>query len=281
MFASLTGSTSPATDRPEPPPERKWNVIPLQRTPEQQQVVDEVKQIIADELRPHEKDDEAMIARFCRARVYNVEHTLIMLREYLRWREEIKPELMQFSNDMEKYLKYQTFYMLPKPDKFGRSILVLLPRNHNPYLPTQNIALQTFYWTVNEAIKRMIAPVENYVCITDLTGYGIRNNDMGLAKEQSQVLQNYYPERMGVTFVVNAPWYLSTVWKIIQGWLEERTKRKIQFLGSDYQSILLQVIDQDVLPDFLGGTYKHPAQEFDQFASNHQEEFEALGFTKT
>ena len=53
--------------------------------------------------------------------------------------------------------------------------------------------------------------------------------------------------------IVNAPYLFSTVWAIVKGWLDEKTKEKIQIKGGDYKKHLLNYIDADQLIDFLGG----------------------------
>jgi hypothetical protein len=243
--------------------ERYWNVIPLQTTPEQQAIIKQLRDVLRGSLK--EGDDDAMLARFCRARAYNFAQTKLMLEDFIKWRETSGHLQLTLTPEISNFLKYQLFYLLPKPDKFGRSIMILNPRNWNPNANKVESCINSFYYLVNLAIKQLSPPLENYVCIVDLNGYGLRNNDYGVLKEQAHVLQNYYPERMGVSFVVNGPWYLASVWKIIQSWLEERTRRKIQILGSDYQNTLLELIDADVLPDFLGGKYVQQPAELDMW----------------
>jgi hypothetical protein len=57
-------------------------------------------------------------------------------------------------------------------------------------------------------------------------------------------------------FIVNAPMLFTGVWAVVKGFLDERTRQKIKICGSKYQKELLEVVDVDNLPDFLGGTCK-------------------------
>lgn len=54
----------------------------------------------------------------------------------------------------------------------------------------------------------------------------------------------------------------SGVWAIIKPWLDEKTRNKIEIVGSGFKEKLNQFIDDADLPDFLGGTCK------DQLESN-------------
>jgi len=47
----------------------------------------------------------------------------------------------------------------------------------------------------------------------------------------------------------------SGCWTIIKGWLDERTRKKIQMVSSEKATTkkLLEFIDEDQIPTFLGG----------------------------
>lgn len=54
-------------------------------------------------------------------------------------------------------------------------------------------------------------------------------------------------------YVVNAPFAFRACWSIIKGFLDEKTVAKISIIGGGFQKTLLEVIDENCLPDFLGG----------------------------
>jgi hypothetical protein len=72
-------------------------------------------------------------------------------------------------------------------------------------------------------------------------------------KQASVISQNYYPERLGKLYMINAPWGFSTVWSIVKGWLDPVTVSKINILGSGYKSELLKQIPGENLPKKFGG----------------------------
>lgn len=73
-------------------------------------------------------------------------------------------------------------------------------------------------------------------------------------RQASVVSQNYYPERLGKLYLINAPWGFSTVWSVVKGWLDPVTVAKINILGSGYKSELLKQIPAENLPKEFGGT---------------------------
>lgn len=75
----------------------------------------------------------------------------------------------------------------------------------------------------------------------------------GLVKLAAQVGSDYYPECMGNTFVVNAPFLFAGVWAICKGFLDEKTRKKIKIIGGGFLSTLRDYIEDQDIPTFLGG----------------------------
>lgn len=98
-------------------------------------------------------------------------------------------------------------------------------------------------------------------CILDMKGIhmGMWNKvTMGIIKKASQISQDYYPECMGKMVVCNAPFLFTGIYAVVKGWVDEKTRRKIAIHGSNYMRVLLEYIDEDQIPDFLGGTNRGP-----------------------
>lgn len=75
-----------------------------------------------------------------------------------------------------------------------------------------------------------------------------------LLKVLADLLQNYYPERLGRLYIINAPIFFNAAWAIIKVWLDKRIIDKVNVLGSDYAKVLNDHIDHHQLPSFLGGS---------------------------
>ncbi|KAI6114036.1 CRAL-TRIO domain-containing protein, partial [Pisolithus sp. B1] len=74
-----------------------------------------------------------------------------------------------------------------------------------------------------------------------------------LAQASLQISQDYYPERMAKLAIVNTPSSFTFIWSIVKPWLAKETAEKVDVLGSDYQGVLLELIDAESLPTTLGG----------------------------
>ena len=97
--------------------------------------------------------------------------------------------------------------------------------------------------------------LETCCSIMDLKGVGISRAPQvySYVRQASVISQNYYPERLGHLYIINAPWGFSGVWSMIKGWLDPVTVQKIHILGSGYQAELLKQVPAEHLPKAFGG----------------------------
>lgn len=58
---------------------------------------------------------------------------------------------------------------------------------------------------------------------------------------------------MGQLAVINAPSSFTFIWAAVKPWLSKETAEKVDVLGSDYRSVLLDLVDEESLPSSLGG----------------------------
>lgn len=98
--------------------------------------------------------------------------------------------------------------------------------------------------------------LETCCTIMDLKGVGISkvSSVYGYVKQASAISQNYYPERLGKLYLINAPWGFSSVFSVVKGFLDPVTVQKIHVLGSGYQTELLGQVPKENLPKLFGGT---------------------------
>ena len=58
---------------------------------------------------------------------------------------------------------------------------------------------------------------------------------------------------MGILVVINAPYTFSAIWGAVRPWLSKETQDKVHIFSSDYAPFLLEHIDAENLPVYLGG----------------------------
>lgn len=98
--------------------------------------------------------------------------------------------------------------------------------------------------------------IYQHVVVMDMKdlAFSVDRRALQLFREVNQIDQKYYPERLGMLFMVNTPWTFRTLWTVIKSFLSERTISKFHILGADYQEELAKYISSDQIPKEYGGT---------------------------
>ena len=129
------------------------------------------------------------------------------------------------------------------------------------YMQEYEVLMKLRYPSCSRAAGKRI---EQGLTIIDLTGGGIstfNSQTKALFQLAAKVGGDYYPEIMGNLFVTNTPMVFSGIWAVCKGFLDEKTRNKIKLCGGDFKKKLLDFLDNEQIPDFLGGKCKcehHP-----------------------
>lgn len=102
---------------------------------------------------------------------------------------------------------------------------------------------------------RMGPGVEQCTLLVDFENWGLKNADHDLDKMMIEAIQNYYPERLGVAYLMNAPTIFKMAWTVVKPLLDKRTASKLRFLSgsSSSREELLSVFGAATLPTRYGG----------------------------
>lgn len=130
-------------------------------------------------------------------------------------------------------------------------------------ITTQERMLKNLVWEYESFVKYRLPAcsrycghlVETSCTIMDLKGISVSSayQVLSYVREASYVGQNYYPERMGKFYLINAPFGFSTAFKLFKPFLDPVTVSKIFILGSSYKKDLLKQIPAENLPVKFGG----------------------------
>ncbi|KAJ0117253.1 sec14 cytosolic factor [Diaporthe amygdali] len=218
--------------------------------------------------------DSLTLLRFLRARKFDQAATEKMFVDSEKWRKDTK--LDELLPTWEYPEKEQIFQYYPQyyhgTDNDGRPVYI--EQLGKVDIAAMNKITTSERMLTNLAVEyeRVADPrlpacsrksghlLETCCTIMDLKGVGLGKapSVYGYLKSASNMSQNYYPERLGKLFVINAPWGFSTIWGAIKGWIDPVTVQKIHILGSGYQKELLQHVSADNLPKAFGGTCECP-----------------------
>mmetsp|Transcript_7854 Transcript_7854/g.25924 ORF Transcript_7854/g.25924 Transcript_7854/m.25924 type:complete len:387 (-) Transcript_7854:223-1383(-) len=107
-----------------------------------------------------------------------------------------------------------------------------------------------------EATERLGRPVAKQLVLMDLEGlnYWPDPRAISIFKDFLLVIQRYYPETLGALVFVNAPMIFTALWRMIRGWLDPETARKVQIYGSNFEAKLRELVEPSQLLREYGGT---------------------------
>ncbi|CCE62547.1 hypothetical protein TPHA_0C03970 [Tetrapisispora phaffii CBS 4417] len=237
-------------------------------TKEQESALEQLKEILIAKEYKLRLDDSTLL-RFLRARKFDVNLSLEMYENCEKWRKEYGTDsiLTDFHYDEKPIVaKYYPQYY-HKTDKEGRPVYfeelgaVNLPEMLK--ITTQERMLKNLVWEYESFVKYRLPAssrafnslVETSCTVLDLKGISISSayNVISYVKEASVIGQNYYPERMGKFYIINAPFGFSAAFKLFKPFLDPVTVSKIFILGSSYKKELLKQIPEENLPVKFGG----------------------------
>ncbi|KAJ6847393.1 random slug protein 5-like [Iris pallida] len=196
---------------------------------------------------------DSAIQRYLTARNWNVKKASKMLKETLKWRLDYKPEEIRWeeiAHEAETGKIYRSNFV----DKHGRSVLVMRPARQN----TNSTKGQIKYlvYCMENAILNLPANQEQMVWLIDFHGFNMSHISVKVTKETAHILQDRYPERLGLAILYNAPKFFEPFWMVVKPFLERKTYNKVKFVyPNDHNSlkIMEEHFDMDKLESSFGG----------------------------
>ncbi|XP_043692405.1 phosphatidylinositol transfer protein 3-like [Telopea speciosissima] len=221
---------------------------------EQQAKINEVRQLmgpIADKL-PNLCSD-ASILRYLRARNWNANKACKMLKETLKWRLDYKPEKICWE-DVAREAETGKIYSSGYLDKYGRTVLVMRPGFQNTTSTRGQI--KYLVYCMENAIMNLAPDQEQMVWLIDFQGWTMASISVKVTRETAHVLQNRYPERLGLAILYNPPKIFESFWMMVKPFLEPKTFKKVKFVYSndpESQKIMQGLFNMDKLESAFGG----------------------------
>eukprot|EP00923_Selenidium_pygospionis_P053226 GHVN01092217.1.p1 GENE.GHVN01092217.1~~GHVN01092217.1.p1 ORF type:complete len:660 (+),score=84.50 GHVN01092217.1:196-2175(+) len=211
--------------------------------------------------------DDRCLLRFLRARDMNVKKAFAMLVDTIGFRREVKPHLLS-PKHVEHLNREGNLYRLGF-DRDGRAVVMMWP-TEDAVSGKDDEQIKNIIYHVERAIASM--GVEPEIQMQDSIILIVNYSNLASSSQPSisatrtflEIFSNHYPERLHKAFIVNAPWYFTTLWSVVSPLLPSRTKEKIEIIDPSnpyhIQKIHTQ-IDTSLLNVDLGGTgqyeYEH------------------------
>ncbi|CAO4379636.1 unnamed protein product [Caenorhabditis nigoni] len=233
--------------------------------------IEQVRLQVSDIIDPR-YDTKWNMLRWLQSNDFNIPKTVHLLKKHLKWRKDRKldePEsqsLLQFSDARRKHAPVD---IIGPQRKEGGDRLVVVDRAGRIDVAGLMKAVQpTEYlhemFRTFEEIQRRLMKMEaetGVQCfmhyIFDLEGLHFDPTLLGVVngpfRVSWQLVGQHYREFIDKFIVINSPSYINVLWSALSPFIPEQSKQRIVFAGSSWKEELLEIVDQDCLPERYGG----------------------------
>ncbi|KAI9339161.1 CRAL-TRIO domain-containing protein [Zopfochytrium polystomum] len=245
-------------------------------TPEEEKILVEFKSTLTTigGLYDPAIHDDHILLRFLRARKFQIPLALKMWTDTINWRKEFGTNTILSDFEFPEYPIVKKFYprFYHKVDKIGRPLYIeqigLLDVKQLFTVTTDERMLRNHIYEYEKLVEYRLKAcsekagrhLEQSCVIMDLKGVSLSqfSSVYSLVQKVSGYAQNHYPEMLGKMYIINAPMLFTGVWTLVKPLLDEVTVNKINLLGANYADKLLETVDAENLPAFLGGACNCP-----------------------
>ncbi|CAL1286877.1 unnamed protein product [Larinioides sclopetarius] len=242
---------------------------------EEERCMEELKRRTLKDMTPALLEDETLFYRFSKARDFEVNAAEVMLKKHIIWWEQYKVDrILTDHNPSEVMVKYVPFYFLGY-DREGSPVLYIDFGNADIkgiFNSVKAVEMSSYcVYTLQGLMEKCRAQTEKLgrpvttTCFIfnfeNLTFANATNKKMlETALFFAHMFQDNYPERIKSIYFINTSFYFTLVFNVVKHVLARVVLSKIQCYSPDdnWQGALLDKIDAEVLPAFLGGTRTDP-----------------------
>lgn len=200
----------------------------------------------------HVENMDFLLQRFVIMQRKNVDASVKMVAQMLRWRKEKKVYEL---NDLyfPKELPASGAAFIYENDLYGNRTVFMranLCRNCSELRPVMKEYLTYLLMQIDDCKDGTTFSV-----IIDLSKASMSNYDLELLMHFVCLLKDYFPVNLDYVLAVNFPWILSASWHLVKRLIPAEKRDVVQFINSDK---ITDFIAKENCPDFLGGTCERP-----------------------
>lgn len=236
-------------------------------TVEQQSALNTFRDKVKDVIRP--EHDDRFLLKWLKARKFDLNKSEEMLRNSLSWREKNNVDTILEDFESPEVIKKYFTGGTSGFDKEGCPIWVdplgrldfkglMTSVKQRDLLLHKLCDLERFSKVMLEQSRKLGKVIDRETIIYDMEKVGMRHlwkPGIDTFNQFVTLVEDNYPERLKLIFIVNAPKIFPVIWKLVRPFVAEETRKKIKVFGTtNYKETLLEHIDADQLPAAYGGT---------------------------
>jgi len=194
------------------------------------------------------------LRRFLVARGWDVDLATQMLMEYLRWRE-VNPVGCIKNESITTSLAAKKVFMLKEKDWQGRPVLVVIATRHMVEHQSLEETIRFVQYCTDKIMHIAMddeAGISKMCVFVDLRNVGGHCLDKTALGTMLELMQNYFPERLGTAILWKPPTIFWLAWKLIHNFIPKETRRRMCFAYK--QKDVSKFMDPAFVPEIFGGT---------------------------
>ncbi|XP_066971956.1 alpha-tocopherol transfer protein-like isoform X2 [Macrobrachium rosenbergii] len=239
--------------------------------------VQALREMVEAEPRLKSRLDKPFLLSFLRARKFDYDKAMAMVRGYYRARQEnadMYVDLVPSALDHVWDLRMQT--VLPMPDKLGRTVLIFRTGAWLPEVCNLDDVFRSQVIMLEHIVRVPITQLRGITAVVDCAGLSMTHAyylTPTHIRRMISVIQEVFPLRFKALHFVHEPSIFDWVFSLVKPFLSDTIKGRLHFHGEDLQS-LHKHIPAEELPEELGGSQgPMDNSEFVQNLKLHEEYF--------
>ncbi|KAG0412932.1 hypothetical protein HPB47_009931 [Ixodes persulcatus] len=217
---------------------------------------------------------DRLLLRFLRARDFELGKAENMLRECLIWRQQNNIDSILETYKSPEVLRRYFPGSLCNHDRDGRPLYIMRFGNGDFSGIAQCVSMDAIVKHAAYQIEVAIADmktqteklrrvVETVTVVFDYDNFHLKQvycwQVIEILRHLTALYEKYYPEILERCLIINAPSFFPIFWKLLQPFLAENTKNKLEiFSRENWQPVMLQYVDPSQLPTHWGGDLVGP-----------------------
>nr|XP_027234913.1 alpha-tocopherol transfer protein-like [Penaeus vannamei] len=219
--------------------------------------VQALREMVEQEPGLKSRIDKPFLLAFLRARKFDYDKAMAMIRGYYRARQEnadMYVNLVPSALDHVWPLCMQT--VLPTPDNLGRTVLIFRTGAWLPDICTLDDVFRSQVVMLEHVVRVPVTQLRGIAAVVDCSGLSMTHAyylTPTHIRRMISVVQEVFPLRFKALHFVHEPSIFDWVFSLVKPFLSETIKGRLHFHGEDLES-LHKHIPANELPEELGGT---------------------------
>ncbi|KAI3909531.1 hypothetical protein MKW98_013948 [Papaver atlanticum] len=229
----------------------------------QEMAISKMRELVENQGISSQKCVDQTFLRFLKAKSMNPEKAAKMYVEWKKWREEFVPlgfipesEIADALGDNKIYLQGLT--------KIGQQpFLVAKGNRHSTSASKDPLQFKKFIvYLFDKAIASSFKDgkqtgKEKIIAAVDLKSIPYKSIDARAFTISFQLLKAYFPGRLGKLYMLNAPGFFVSFWKMFSIFLDKDIQENIIFVSNEKEKeSFVKEIGEEILPEEYGGRSK-------------------------